>query len=46
MGVDCFYPLRVQQQEEILLTLIGMDTSELARRAARRMVEDSPYVDL
>ena len=30
-----------EQQEEILLKQIGIDSSELARRAARRMVESS-----
>ena len=35
-----------EQQEEVLLKEIGIDSSELARRAARRMVETSAYVDL
>lgn len=35
-----------EQQEGVLLKQIGIDSSELARRAARRMVETSAYVDL
>lgn len=35
-----------EQQEDILLQEIGIDSSELARRAAQRMVETSDFVDV